>query len=90
MDTQVRKLDYDNIDPEIMKEAGDIIRAGGLVAFPTETVYGLGGDALNPRSSMKIDAAKGCPADNRKIVHSQGTSLGQSPDCTHRRTGGSV
>ena len=35
MDTQVRKLDYDNIDPEIMKEAGDIIRAGGLVAFPT-------------------------------------------------------
>lgn len=64
MDTQVRKLDYDNIDPEIMKEAGDIIRAGGLVAFPTETVYGLGGDALNPRSSMKIYAAKGRPSDN--------------------------
>lgn len=69
MDTQVRKLDYDNIDPEIMKEAGDIIRAGGLVAFPTETVYGLGGDALNPRSSMKIYAAKGRPSDNPLIVH---------------------
>ena len=69
MDTQVRKLDYDNIDPEIMKEAGDIIRAGGLVAFPTETVYGLGGDALNPRSSMKIYEAKGRPSDNPLIVH---------------------
>ena len=69
MDTQVRKLDYDSIDPEIMKEAGDIIRAGGLVAFPTETVYGLGGDALNPESSRKIYAAKGRPSDNPLIVH---------------------
>ena len=69
MDTQVRKLDYDSIDSEIMKEAGDIIRAGGLVAFPTETVYGLGGDALNPQSSMKIYAAKGRPSDNPLIVH---------------------
>ena len=69
MDTQVRKLDYDNIDPEIMKEAGNIIRAGGLVAFPTETVYGLGGDALNPESSRKIYAAKGRPSDNPLIVH---------------------
>ena len=69
MDTQVRKLDYDSIDSEIMKEAGDIIRAGGLVAFPTETVYGLGGDALNPESSKKIYAAKGRPSDNPLIVH---------------------
>lgn len=52
-----------------MKEAGDIIRAGGLVAFPTETVYGLGGDALNPESSKKIYAAKGRPSDNPLIVH---------------------
>ena len=37
---------------------------GGLVAFPTETVYGLGGDALNPQASMKIYAAKGRPSDN--------------------------
>ena len=69
MDTQVRKLNYDQIDAEVMKEAGDIIRAGGLVAFPTETVYGLGGDALNPESSKKIYAAKGRPSDNPLIVH---------------------
>lgn len=69
METQVRTLDYNHIDPEIMKEAGDIIRAGGLVAFPTETVYGLGGDALNPESSKKIYAAKGRPSDNPLIVH---------------------
>jgi L-threonylcarbamoyladenylate synthase len=43
--------------------------AGGLVAFPTETVYGLGGDALNPESSKKIYAAKGRPSDNPLIVH---------------------
>ena len=49
--------------------AGNIIRQGGLVAFPTETVYGLGGDALNPRSSQKIYAAKGRPSDNPLIVH---------------------
>ena len=48
---------------------GQILRAGGLVAFPTETVYGLGGDALNPESSRKIYAAKGRPSDNPLIVH---------------------
>ncbi len=69
MDTKIRKLDYEKIDPQVMKEAGDIIRAGGLVAFPTETVYGLGGDALNPESSKKIYAAKGRPSDNPLIVH---------------------
>lgn len=59
--------------PEQMGEklagAGDMIRQGGLVAFPTETVYGLGGDALNPESSGKIYAAKGRPSDNPLIVH---------------------
>lgn len=54
---------------EEMKEAGQIIRDGGLVAFPTETVYGLGGDALNASSSRKIYAAKGRPSDNPLIVH---------------------
>lgn len=49
--------------------AGAVIRQGGLVAFPTETVYGLGGDALNPESSKKIYAAKGRPCDNPLIVH---------------------
>lgn len=49
--------------------AGEIIRNGGLVAFPTETVYGLGGDALNKKSAEKIYAAKGRPSDNPLIVH---------------------
>jgi len=49
--------------------AGKIIIDGGLVAFPTETVYGLGGDGLNPDSSKKIYAAKGRPSDNPLIVH---------------------
>ncbi|MBO7356092.1 MAG: threonylcarbamoyl-AMP synthase [Lachnospiraceae bacterium] len=50
-------------------KCGDIIKKGGLVAFPTETVYGLGGDALNPASAEKIYAAKGRPSDNPLIVH---------------------
>lgn len=52
-----------------LKEAGAVLRSGGLVAFPTETVYGLGGDALNPASSKKIYAAKGRPCDNPLIIH---------------------
>lgn len=49
--------------------AGRILKDGGLVAFPTETVYGLGGDALNAEASGKIYAAKGRPSDNPLIVH---------------------
>lgn len=52
-----------------LRRAGSIIRNGGLVAFPTETVYGLGGDALNRESARKIYAAKGRPSDNPLIVH---------------------
>ena len=52
-----------------IQRAGEILKQGGLVAFPTETVYGLGGDALNPDSSRKIYAAKGRPSDNPLIVH---------------------
>ena len=54
---------------DILRKAGNILQAGGLVAFPTETVYGLGGDALNPQSAKKIYAAKGRPSDNPLIVH---------------------
>lgn len=54
---------------EAIKKAGQVIKNGGLVAFPTETVYGLGGDALNAKSSEKIYAAKGRPSDNPLIVH---------------------
>lgn len=69
MDTRYEVLSRDNINKDIIKCAGRIIREGGLVAFPTETVYGLGGDALNPASSRKIYSAKGRPSDNPLIVH---------------------
>ena len=52
-----------------LARAGRIIREGGLVAFPTETVYGLGGDALQKEASERIYAAKGRPSDNPLIVH---------------------
>lgn len=54
---------------EGVEEAAEVIRRGGLVAFPTETVYGLGGNALDPEASRKIYAAKGRPSDNPLIVH---------------------
>lgn len=57
------------IEQEEMAKAGKIIRDGGLVAFPTETVYGLGGNALDGEASAKIYAAKGRPSDNPLIVH---------------------
>lgn len=52
-----------------VKELGNIIRNGGLVAFPTETVYGLGGNALDATAAKKIYVAKGRPSDNPLIVH---------------------
>ena len=69
METKVITIDHKNIDEAVLKEAGKIIKDGGLVAFPTETVYGLGGDALNKESSCKIYEAKGRPSDNPLIVH---------------------
>ena len=60
-------------DQEI-EQAAAILRKGGLVAFPTETVYGLGGDAANPAAIRKIFAAKGRPADHPVIVHIADTS----------------
>ena len=69
METKVITIDHKNIEEAVLQEAGKIIREGGLVAFPTETVYGLGGDALNKESSRKIYEAKGRPSDNPLIVH---------------------
>lgn len=69
MDTRIIQIEEDNIDQALIEEAGAVIRAGGLVAFPTETVYGLGGDAFNAESSGRIYAAKGRPSDNPLIVH---------------------
>lgn len=54
---------------KIYETAAQILKAGGLVAFPTETVYGLGADALDEAASAKIYAAKGRPSDNPLIVH---------------------
>lgn len=69
METILYKIELDNINEKQMQEAGDLIAAGELVAFPTETVYGLGGDALHPEAAKKIYAAKGRPSDNPLIVH---------------------
>lgn len=69
MQTLVVTQDENRIDRQTIMQAGEIIRNGGLVAFPTETVYGLGGDGLNPDSSRKIYAAKGRPSDNPLIIH---------------------
>ena len=60
---------HDEIDETQIRRAGDILKEGGLVAFPTETVYGLGGNALDAQASAKIYAAKGRPSDNPLIVH---------------------
>ena len=69
METKVFVARDNYIKDEELKEASAVIRSGGVVAFPTETVYGLGGDATNPEASRKIYAAKGRPSDNPLIVH---------------------
>ncbi len=65
MQTVIEKAD----DPAAIRKAGEVIKKGGLVAFPTETVYGLGADALNRSAAKKIYEAKGRPSDNPLIVH---------------------
>ena len=69
MQTELVKIDREQMSHHIMKRAGEILQNGGLVAFPTETVYGLGADALNEEAAQKIYAAKGRPSDNPLIVH---------------------
>ena len=61
--------DRKNIKDEELAEAAAVLRSGGLVAFPTETVYGLGGNALDEDAARKIYAAKGRPSDNPLIAH---------------------
>ena len=67
--TQVVQADPDRPQVEAIERAASIIRGGGLVAFPTETVYGLGADAMSERAIEKVFEAKGRPADNPLIVH---------------------
>lgn len=69
MDTKVSEIKSAVEDEYKIGEAAQIIKNGGLVAFPTETVYGLGADALNEEAVKKIFIAKGRPQDNPLIVH---------------------
>ena len=69
MKAEIAVMTEENIDRKAIARGGEILKNGGLVAFPTETVYGLGGNALDPKASMKIYAAKGRPSDNPLIVH---------------------
>lgn len=63
------KVDPENPDPESIKKAAEIIRSGGLVAFPTETVYGLGANAFDERAVNRIFLVKGRPSWNPLIIH---------------------
>ena len=67
--SRVLEVDPEHPQPEVLAEAARVLRSGGLVAFPTETVYGLGADALSAEAVARIFAAKGRPADNPLIVH---------------------
>lgn len=69
MNTKIRIIKNLQEDNECISEAADIIKDGGIVAFPTETVYGLGANALNEEAVKKIFEAKGRPQDNPLIVH---------------------
>ena len=76
MKTEIIKISFASNDCvpeaselEALNRAAETIRNGGLVVFPTETVYGLGGDATNPSAAEKIYEAKGRPSDNPLIIH---------------------
>ena len=69
MKTELIKIDFTKPLSEQLTLPAEILAKGGLVAFPTETVYGLGGNALNADAAGKIYAAKGRPSDNPLIVH---------------------
>ena len=69
MQTIIKIVDKNCIDEKIMEEAGELLKSGALVAFPTETVYGLGANALDEKAAAKIYAAKGRPSDNPLIIH---------------------
>ena len=76
MKTQFIKADPETFDAECLAEPADFIRNGGLVAFPTETVYGLGADGTNDSAVKKIFEAKGRPQNNPLILH-----FAQIEDC---------
>jgi L-threonylcarbamoyladenylate synthase len=67
--TKIIQLSTEHPDADKIQYAVEVLHAGGLVAFPTETVYGLGADALNAGAVQKVFKAKGRPSDNPLIVH---------------------
>lgn len=69
MDTKIIRIDKEACLDEQLKEAAEILKNGGLVALPTETVYGLGANALDEAAAKKIYEAKGRPSDNPLIAH---------------------
>ncbi|MCC5909672.1 MAG: threonylcarbamoyl-AMP synthase [Clostridiaceae bacterium] len=69
MKTYIIEIDEENIEEKKLEKPAAILSAGGTVAFPTETVYGLGANALEPKAVKKIFEAKGRPSDNPLIVH---------------------
>src|SRR5687768_5634068 len=79
MKTRVVKVDAQQPDPAVIEEAAEALRAGKLVAFPTETVYGLGAHALEERAVQKVFDAKGRPATDPLIVHI--AHVGQVSQC---------
>ena len=71
MKTEVRKIEdlKSETAQEALAEAGRLLRSGQLVAFPTETVYGLGANGLDGAACARIYEAKGRPSDNPLILH---------------------
>src|ERR1700737_4217233 len=69
MPTRVIQVDSSAPESNLIAEAGKVLRAGGLVAFPTETVYGLGANALDAEAVSRVFVAKGRPANNPVIIH---------------------
>src|SRR5438270_1516776 len=72
MPTEVLPVSAEAPAADVIARAARVLRAGGLVAFPTETVYGLGANALDGGAVARIFAAKGRPANNPVIVHVEG------------------
>lgn len=69
METIIKRVNANKIKDDDLIAAGEILRKGGLVAFPTETVYGLGSNAFDSEAANKIYSAKGRPSDNPLIIH---------------------
>jgi L-threonylcarbamoyladenylate synthase len=89
MQTAVLRVDPDAPQAQAVAQAAAVLRSGGLVAFPTETVYGLGANALDAAAVARIFAAKGRPANNPLIVHAAGPAEAAAvaaswPECAAR------